>query len=73
EARFAFPGKSWAGASETSKHFIRSLLLKSPELRLAAAGAQQHAWLKGAEEASQTPRKDSSFREEVTRSMVDFR
>ncbi|CBN77927.1 n/a [Ectocarpus siliculosus] len=71
--RFVFKGGAWAGASEASKHFVRSLLLKSADLRLTAAGAQKHDWLREAEDLSQTPRKDSTFREEVTRSLLSFR
>lgn len=52
---------------------MRSLLLKSADLRLTAAGAQKHDWLREAEDLSQTPRKDSTFREEVTRSLLSFR
>ncbi|CAB1110176.1 unnamed protein product [Ectocarpus sp. CCAP 1310/34] len=64
---------AWARASEASKHFVRSLLLKSADLRLTAAGAQKHDWLREAEDLSQTPRKDSTFREEVTQSLLSFR
>ncbi|CAM9397685.1 unnamed protein product, partial [Hapterophycus canaliculatus] len=44
-ARFGFKGKTWAQSSESSKHFVRSLLLKNSSLRLTAAGAQKHEWL----------------------------
>ncbi|CAN0151245.1 unnamed protein product, partial [Ectocarpus sp. 12 AP-2014] len=71
--RFAFKGSAWARASEASKHFVRSLLLKSADLRPTAAGAQKHDWLREAEDLSQTPRTDSNFREEVTRSLLSFR
>ncbi|CAM9736038.1 unnamed protein product [Ectocarpus sp. 8 AP-2014] len=71
--RFVFKGSAWAVASKASKHFVRSLLLKSADLRLTAAGAQKHDWLREAEDLSQTPRKDSTFREQVTRSLLSFR
>lgn len=73
-AKYGFKGKAWAGrASEPAKHFVRSLLLKSPDLRLTAEGAQKHDWLRGAEDLSQTPRKCAYFRADVTQSLLDFR
>lgn len=72
-AKFGFKGKAWAGASEPAKHFVRSLLLKSPDLRLTAEGAQKHNWLRGAEDLSQAPQKCAYFRADVTQSLLDFR
>ncbi|CAN0031766.1 unnamed protein product [Pylaiella littoralis] len=72
-AKVHFKEKAWVRASEASRHFVRSLLLKSPHLRLTTAGAQKHEWLRGAEDLSQTPQQDARFREEVTQSMLNFR
>lgn len=72
-AKFGFKGKAWAGTSESAKHFVRSLLLKSPDLRLTAEGAQKHGWLRGAEDLSQAPRECADFRADVTQSLLDFR
>eukprot|EP00752_Nemacystus_decipiens_P006678 g6005.t1 len=72
-AKYVFRGKAWAGASESARHFVRSLLLKSPDLRLTAEGAQKHDWLRGAEDLSQTPQKCAYFRADVTQSLLDFR
>ena len=72
-AKFGFKGKTWAGASELAKHFVRSLLLKTPVLRLTAEGAQNHGWLRGAEDLSQAPQKCAYFCADVTQSLLDFR
>ncbi len=72
-AKYGFKGKEWAGASEESKHFVRSLLLKNPALRLTAADAQKHGWLKGAEDLSQAPKECADYRNGVTQSLLDFR
>lgn len=72
-ARYKFAGEIWSIASEDSKHFIRSLLQKTPRLRLTVAQAQEHRWLRKAEEISQEPRGDLQFAEGMMRSLLDFR
>jgi len=47
--------RRWSKVSQTAIDFVRSLLVKDPELRLDAIGALNHHWLVSAAPASHTP------------------